>query len=251
MFSKKRPLNLDKIENDLNSLVKVQVIKLDLGERNTLEITLSLSEYLYSDLKEILKDTISVLKENGCNKSIIRLFLTHNDEIKTNGNYIEAKNSVDIFETIKSRLPSASKVIVDRNNISFAINDLENIARTALSGALVLVDHFNEELPNGASVSVNINDEIGIKFDFTWLQTKVINETVINSVRYHEMMEFLQQNPHPQVKTFLFRFRDSNKGFYAELNMLYKDDVSSNEALKISDFIRSKLNERFSHLPVY
>jgi hypothetical protein len=33
--------------------------------------------------------------------------------------------------------------------------------------------------------------------------------------------------------------------------MIYKNDVTSKEALTISNFIRGKLNEKFSHLAVY
>jgi hypothetical protein len=250
MFGRRNPFDLEQIKSKLKRSLKADVVSVTNLNRSSLNVELSLTDYLYADLKTTLEKAIQILQEHKCTKSVIRLNLA-NDVLITNGTIPESKTAVEILEAIKSRLPSAQYVTIDKGSVSFEINDLELFSRSALNGALVLVDHFNEELPNGSQIKVTINKTIEVTFEFAWLQAKVVNETIINSVRYYEMMEFLQKNPHPEVETFSFKFRDSSKGYYTELNIIFKEKLTSKNSLQVSEFIRSKLNERFSHLPVY
>jgi hypothetical protein len=251
MFGKRNPFEVQELKSKINELVKADVLTVEITNRNTLNIHMFLNEYLYSDLKETFKIVTDFIYKQNFHKITLQLDLPNNDCLITNGTSDDINTNVEIFEAVKSRLPSAKAVFVENGNLSFGINDLEFYSKTILKGALVLADHFSEELTKGTIISLDINNQLTIQFEFLWIHADVMSETIVNSVKFYEMMEFLKNNPHPQVNKFIFGFRDSNKGLYTELNMIYKNDVTSKEALTISNFIRGKLNEKFSHLAVY
>lgn len=222
--------------------------------KTSVEVRGSVKDYTFSSLKKASSEIISTLETNKVGNSKIFLQLGFNgsgDSITMDSTVVSSTFVIELFEALKSRIPSAKNLQVNPKLVSFQMNDIDLSSRTAINVALVLVDHFKEEAKDGVSIEILAGNHIHLAYDFKWLRSEVVNETIINSMRFVEMISFLEKNPHPKVDRFLFRFRDSNKGQVAELNMRYADNLDSQDTLATTEFIRNKLRDKFTHLPIY
>lgn len=246
-FNKKSlPIPEELLRNTVTAKMRISTFK------NGFELQLSYDDYLYSSLKEELKALTNVLEEHKHKNVQVTVYLGEEKTtllLNTKDNMVEA--TVDLVEVIKARIPSAKNLNVSINNISFGMNDsLLAVKAVALVGN-VLKEHFSDDIEPPIKITVAINNSVSLSYIFKWIKQETMNETVVNSNRYLQMVNFLLENPHPQVEKFLFSYRDASKGMFPEMNLSFTSTLTSEEEFETSEFIRSKLNEKFSHLAIY
>lgn len=234
------------IQEQIKTQVSVEVTK------SSTTVTLTFKDYLYSQLKESLSQAAKIIQNSKAKKPLLVVSLPASDVVM----YINPlkDNSilvVDLLESVKARVPSARSLTVSLNEIKFSVSDFGLVPKTVAGIGVMLADHFSEDLTDPITVSVKINDRLTIKYYFKLIDTDSINLTIVNSNRYAMLMEFLLVTPHPEVDMFKFEFRDVNKGYFATMNLAFKNQLSPREEYEISNFVRTKLNSEFSHLSLY
>lgn len=242
---------LDKALSEIKEDNRFMVQDFYQKNKNTYELALKSGKNLEpSLLKEAISDIYRIIERLKLKYTLIIKLVDKDNHTLIFSAIDDVCNVIDIKQTLEARFPSSKVPFVSKSQITVT-TDVNDYARTALKTALVLKEHFLETLTSNFDLTVEVVDSLSITYQFKWFQVKVITETIVNSNRYYEMMSFVHDLPHPDVQNFHFKFRDSNKGFYSELDLVYKNQMSPKETLETSDFIRDKLRGKFSHLPIY
>lgn len=243
--------NIDKAIAKIKAETRFTVQDFYQKNKNTYEISLKFGKSLEpSVFKETIIEIYKTLERLKIKQTLIVKVIDPNNNLLIFSKEEDVPTVIDIKQTLEARFPESKVPYVSSSQITVT-TDVNNYARTALKTALVLKEHFLENLTSNFDLTVEVVDSLSITYQFKWFQVKVITETIVNSNRYYEMISFVDDLPHPDVKLFHFKFRDSNKGFYSELDLVYKNQMSPKETLETSDFIRDKLRGKFSHLPIY
>lgn len=250
----KKLLRLKKIdaytlEENITQIVKGKVTV------NVVDLQVSVDivyrDYLFSMLKQDLANISNLFEYFKIKTATVTLTMPEGHKI-IYIQKVDAKDSgllIDLYETTKSILPSAKNIVVSNSSIEYSLENETLITLTGTKICTMLTEFFSEDYSNFI-LKINVPN-ITIQYSFKWLVNDIIQETFVNSNRYFEMLEFLKEHPNPKVKQFRFLFRDSNKGFYAELDCVYTENLTKAETLESNEFIRAKLNEKFSYLPVF
>lgn len=240
----------DTLHNELNSSVKnpvsVEVTK------NSSIITVTFKDYLYSQLKDTLNTVVQIIKKHKVKNPTLIISLSSTDvKIYLNPLKDNPYAAVDLLESIKARVPSARNLTVSTRKIRFDIEDVTLAPKTVASLGVMFAEHFKEELLEPVTVSVGVAGRLSLKYSFKLIEIETITETIVNSNRYSVLMEFLLQNPHPDVEKFKFEFRDENKGYFAIMNLNFNKPMNVKEEYEVSNFIRNRIATKFTHLGLY
>lgn len=242
-----RKVNITTLENSfigkLHGKIKLQI------EPAGLIATVSYGDYLFSTLKKDLNTITDILNSYKVKQATIK-FLLNGDELVYRLNKDSTDTLVELYETVKSVLPSSKYISVESNKVEYGLNDLDLAITSGAKVSNVLSNFFAEDYTD-MSIVIDLPGNIQVAYEFKWLNTEIIGQTFSNSGRYYEMINFVHDTPHPNVNTFIFKFKDSTKGIYAELDIDYVNEQSKAENLKENEWIRSKLNQKYTHLPVF
>lgn len=218
-------------------------------------------EIVYDDYKfaQLKKDLVNLTKlvpvpKKKTEPYIIRVKLDNNNIVfEIRAGLDNPITVVDLVEVTKACLPFTLNLYVSTQKISFATPDSLAATKTVATIGGAIKNHFEEEITTPFVIQTQINNTIVLIYHFKWITKTIetINETVVNSTKYLPLMDFLTENPHPDVKHFIFSFRDSSKGMLAEMNLEFQPNIEHKKQYETSVFIRNKLADKFSALAIY
>lgn len=240
-------INLSTIEDEfygkLNGKIHIK------EEGGVIEGKVTYGDYLFSTLKKDLTTITEILTRNKIKQAYVTLYLGE-DRITFHLNKDSSDTLVELYETVKSVLPSAKYIYIQNGKVEYSLGELDLVLHSGAKVSNVLANFFADDYTD-MGIVINVPGNISVAYEFEWLNSDVIGQTFSNSGRYYEMINFVHATPHPNVETFKFTFKDSTKGIYAELDIDYLTDQPKAVTLKENEWIRSKLNQKYTHLPVF